>query len=125
MPGPTEARMERRIGLILRAGVSLAASLILLGGLQFLVHHGGDAADHRTFRGEPSPMRGMIAIVRDTVHPSGRALIQLGVLLLVATPVARVAFSLAAFTAQRDGKFVTITLIVLVILAFGLFGPAL
>jgi uncharacterized membrane protein len=123
MRGPTQARMERRIGMILRTGVSLAAAIILLGGLQFLARHGGDPADHRTFRSEPGEPRGILAIVRDTLHPSGRALIQLGVLLLVATPVARVVFSLAAFAAQRDTKFLVITGVVLGILAFGLFGP--
>ncbi len=123
MHGPTEARMERRIGLILRTGVSLAASIILLGGLQYLARHGEEPADHRTFHGEPVQMRGVLAIGRDLVHPSGRALIHLGVLLLVATPVARVVFSLAAFAEQRDSRFVVVTLVVLAILAFGLFGP--
>ncbi len=122
--GRVEGRMERRIGVILRTGVSLAASLILLGGLLFLAHHGGDPAGHRTFRGEPGPLRGILAVAHDAAHPSARTLIQLGVLLLVATPVARVVFSLAACAAQRDVKFVVITLIVLAVLAFGLFGPA-
>ena len=46
----------------------------------------------------------------------GRALIQLGLLLLIATPVARVAFSVFAFERQRDWTYVGITLFVLAVL---------
>ncbi len=123
MRGPTEARMEQLIGAILRTGVSVAATLILLGGLQFLVRHGSDPAD-QAFRDVPSKLRPLAAIARDAAHPGGRALIQLGLVVLVATPVARVAFSLVAFAVQGDRKFVVITLVVLAILAVGLVGPS-
>ena len=51
----------------------------------------------------------------------GRGLIQLGVLLLIATPVARVVFSAWAFARQRDWTYVLVTLFVLAVLLFGLF----
>jgi Protein of unknown function (DUF1634) len=41
-------------------------------------------------------------------------------LLLLATPVARVVFSIAAFALERDRMYVGITLVVLAILAYGL-----
>ena len=52
----------------------------------------------------------------------GRGLIQFGLLLLIATPVARVAFSVAAFAIQRDRLYVVVTLIVLAILTYSLAG---
>jgi uncharacterized membrane protein len=55
---------------------------------------------------------------------SGRGWIQLGLLLLIATPVARVAFSVYAFARQRDFLYVGVTLIVLTVLLFGLFSQS-
>jgi len=52
------------------------------------------------------------------MHAHG--IIQLGLLLLIATPVARVAFSVVAFAAERDWLYVAITLIVLAILIYSL-----
>jgi uncharacterized membrane protein len=53
---------------------------------------------------------------------SARAIIQLGLLLLIATPVARVAFSAVAFAIEHDYMYVVITLIVLAILSYSLFS---
>jgi uncharacterized membrane protein len=52
---------------------------------------------------------------------SGRGVIQLGLLLLVATPVARVACSVVGFLRERDYVYVALTLIVLVVLIYSLF----
>ena len=49
-----------------------------------------------------------------------RAIIQLGLLLLIATPVARVVFSVYAFARQRDWVYVVVTLIVLGVLLYSL-----
>ena len=49
-----------------------------------------------------------------------RGLIQFGLLLLIAVPVARVAFSVVAFALQRDRTYVVVTLIVLAVLLYGL-----
>jgi uncharacterized membrane protein len=50
---------------------------------------------------------------------------QLGLFLLIATPVARVVFSLLAFAIQRDHLYVGITLVVLAVLTFSLTGGQL
>jgi uncharacterized membrane protein len=74
------------------------------------------------FAGEPPELRtiaGILAGVR-TFH--GRNIIQLGLLVLIATPVARVAFSVVAFALERDWLYVGITLLVLVVLLFSLAG---
>ena len=49
-------------------------------------------------------------------------IVQLGLVLLIATPVARVALTLGAFLLQRDRLYVVLTTIVLVLLLFGLFS---
>jgi uncharacterized membrane protein len=99
----------------------LAATTVFLGGVIYLWRHGGEAVDYHAFRGEPANLRSPIAIVRDSVDFRGRSLIQLGLLLLIGTPVARVVFSAFSFARQRDFLYVTFTLIVLAVLIYSLF----
>ena len=70
-------------------------------------------------------MRILSGIVKDVLAFKRRGIIQFGLLLLVATPVARVAFSILAFALQRDRTYVIITLIVLGILLYSLTGGGL
>jgi uncharacterized membrane protein len=118
----TDQRMEGFIGGLLRVGVLLSAALVLVGAVVHLAGHAGVRPDLHVFRGEPLALRGVEGIVRSALALDGPGLIELGLLVLVATPVARVAFSVFAFAAQRDRTYVLVTLTVLAILCFGLFG---
>ena len=120
----TDRRVEDIIGNLLRAGVLLSAFVVLSGGVVFLLRHGQSSTDYRTFRGEPSELRHIGGIVRGALEFSGRGLIQLGLLLLIATPVARVAFSIFGFAEERDWMYVGFTAIVLVILLYSLIGTS-
>ena len=88
------------------------------------VHRARRAArgDFRVFRGEPFDLTTAPAIVGAAVAGGREAIIQLGVLILIATPIARVLLSLVAFALQRDRTYIVVTLIVLVVLLAGLFG---
>lgn len=116
-----DQRVEGIIANLLRAGVIIAASVVLLGGIIYLIRHGKQAPNYRVFIGEPAYLRGVSGIIAETRALSGRGIIQLGLLLLVATPVARVIFSVAAFALQRDWGYVVITLTILTILSCSLF----
>jgi uncharacterized membrane protein len=118
----TEEQVERIIGRLLQAGVLLSASVVALGGVIFLARHGREPAGHHVFAGEPSLYRSIPDVVTAVAHGDARAVIQLGLLLLILTPIARVAFSLLAFAHQRDRKYVVITAIVLGTLLYGLLG---
>ena len=120
----SDQRIEEIIGDLLRAGVILAASIALLGGIVYLSRHGSEATNYRMFAGEPADLCGVSGIITEARAKSGRGMIQLGLLLLVATPVVRVIFSVAAFAFQRDWTYVVITLIVLATLGYSLFGGA-
>jgi uncharacterized membrane protein len=123
IPGsPNDVKVEVAMGKLLRIGVLLAASVVLLGGVVYLVRHGGERADYHIFRGEPTDLRSIRGILKDAFTLHGRGIIQLGLLLLIATPVARVAFSLLAFLRQQDHIYTTVTLIVLSVLLYSLFG---
>jgi uncharacterized membrane protein len=118
--GWSEKRFENVIGMMLRVGVILAAAIVLLGGVLYLQQYGAVEPDYRLFRGEASDLRSMHAIFGDAALGHSRGLIQLGLLLLIATPVARVAFSVAAYIVERDWIYAAITLFVLGILLYSL-----
>jgi len=121
--GLSEKRFESLIGTLLRAGMILAATVVLAGGALYLAKYGGGKPDYRIFRGEPTDLRSVRGIFHDAVRWHSRGLVQLGLLLLIATPVARVAFCVAAFVAESDWVYVLITLIVLAVLIYSLASP--
>ena len=117
-----DKRMENIIANILRAGVILSAAIVMIGGAAYLFRHGTSPADYRIFRGEPSSLRGARGIAHGVVRLQSRAVIQLGLLFLIATPVARVVFAVYGFAEERDRLYVAFTVLVLAILAFSLLG---
>ena len=115
-----DPRVEQIIGRLLQLGVLLAAAVVLIGGIALLVQYGGQAAAFQTFHGENASQRSITAIVTVALHRDSRGIVQLGLLLLIATPIARVALTLVAFVIQRDRLYVATTLIVLILLLYGL-----
>jgi uncharacterized membrane protein len=118
----SDQRVETMIGNVLRAGVLLAAAVVALGGIVFLVRHGSEIPHYRTFVGQPDEYRVIPLILARAATFHGRNIVQLGLLLLIATPVARVALSVVAFALKRDRMYVVFTLIVLAVLVFSLAG---
>jgi uncharacterized membrane protein len=114
--------VERAIAALLREGVRVAATFVLAGGAMYLARHGAEQPHFGVFRGEPTDLRTVRGIVGDAVSLRGRGVIQLGLLLLIATPVARVALSLVAFAMQADWTYVAVTTIVILILVASLTG---
>ena len=116
----TDERFDAVLAHVLRWGVILAATVVACGGVVFLARHGTQPADYRTFNGEPDALRSIGGVLSEAANESGRGLIQLGLLLLIATPIARVVFSVIGFAKQRDWLYVVITLAVLMLLTFSL-----
>jgi uncharacterized membrane protein len=101
--------------------VLLAGAVVLLGGAVYLIRHATEPVpSYREFHGVPEEYRHVSTIVASTAAFSGRGIIQLGLLILIATPIARVVFSVFAFAAQRDYTYVAVTVIVLAVLVYGL-----
>jgi uncharacterized membrane protein len=121
----TDQKMEDIVGSLLRAGVSLSALVVVTGAIIYLLRHGQAPADYHVFHGEPQELRSAGGIVRDAFTLKGQAIIQLGLLLLIATPVARVAFSVFGFAEEHDRMYVGFTLIVLAVLLYSLIGSGL
>lgn len=118
----TDQRIEDILGNVLRAGVGLSAFVVVCGAIVYLTHHGRTPEDYRVFQGEPSDLRSVPGILREALHLNGRGIIQLGLLFLIATPVARVIFSIFGFAEEHDRMYVVFTVIVLAILLFSLVG---
>lgn len=121
----TDQKVEVIIANLLRAGVSSSAAVVFTGGVVFLARHGFEPANYRVFVGEPSELRNWKGILHEALEFRARGIIQLGLLLLIATPVARVAFSVFAFVLERDWLYVAIASFVLIILLYSLLGSAI
>ncbi len=124
LPVWTDRKVEDLVGNLLRAGVFLAALVVFSGAVVYLARHGREPADYRVFHGEPNQLRTIPGVLREAFAFQGRGIIQLGLLLLIATPVARVVLSIVGFAAERDRMYVGFATIVLVILLYSLFGPS-
>jgi uncharacterized membrane protein len=120
-----DRRIEIVLGNLLRIGVLLSAAVVLCGACVYLSRHAHEPAEYRVFRGEPSAYRTLPGVVQSIVDDRGRGWIQLGLLLLIATPIARVAFSFAGFVLERDRMYMVFTLIVLAVLLYSLFGSGI
>jgi uncharacterized membrane protein len=120
-----DRRIEVVLGNLLRAGVLISAAVVLWGASIYLFRHADEPANYRVFKGEPSEFRTIPGVVRSVISGQGRGWIQLGLLLLIATPIARVASSIVGFALERDRLYVAFTLTVFVILLYSLLGSGL
>lgn len=120
----TILRAEQWIRFVLRAGVAFSVTLILCGlSITFFHHPQYMSADSELAKvvapGAAFP-RTLAEVFHGVMECQGRAITVCGLLTLIATPILRVAISIAAFLEQRDLRFVLITTIVLVLLLLSL-----
>jgi uncharacterized membrane protein len=120
-----DRRIEVIVGNLLRTGVLVSAAVVLAGACIYLYRHAHDPADYRVFRGEPSEYRTISGVIQSVISGRGQGIIQLGLLLLIATPIARVAFSVVGFAIERDRLYVAFTLLVLAILLYSFLGSGI
>jgi uncharacterized membrane protein len=120
-----DRQMELVLGNLLRWGVLLSAAIVFAGACVYLSRHAHEPADYHIFRGEPSEFRTIRGVIQSVRNGRGRGLIQLGLLLLIATPIARVSFSIVGFSIERDYLYVTFTVIVLLVLLYSFLGTGI
>jgi uncharacterized membrane protein len=119
----TDLKMDLAISRMLLAGVSLAAFVVLVGWILYLWRAHGVEPDYRHFHGIPSPADRFAPVFDGIRHLDSRSIIRLGILLLIATPIMRVAFCLYSFAAQKDKIYVVVSGIVLTVLLYSFFRP--
>ncbi len=117
-----DADVQLLIGNVLRWGVIISMSAVFCGGVIYLYRHGNEIASYQKFTGEPGFLKNVPGIFQGVLDFKGRAIIQTGILLLIATPIARVLLSVFSFWLEKDYLYIAITLIVLGIILFSLFS---
>lgn len=117
-----DRKVEIFLGNLLRIGVFVAAFIVVVGGIIFLVRHGFELPHYSNFKGEPGDVRDLAGLWGGLLSLKSVSIIQLGILVLIATPVLRVLFSVIAFIYEKDMMYIFFTLIVLAVLLFSLFG---
>lgn len=115
-----DAQMEAIMGRLLQFGVLLAATVVLAGGVIFLFAHSGELTNYRVFTAKPVQLRHPVPLLRGIAGGDASAIVELGILLLVATPICRVIFAVIAFAIERDRLYVAISVTVLAVLLFGM-----
>ncbi len=121
----TNEEFEAIIGRILQIGVIAAATVVLIGGILYLARHPYILPEYHTFNQAAPYARSLSGIIANAMALRSYGIIQLGLLLLIATPIIRVIFSVIGFAIQRDVTYVVVTLIVLTVLLYGFIGYGL
>ena len=109
------------MGRVLQVGVLLASFVMLVGGLLYVRAHHEVVPDYRVFKSEPQALRHVGGVMGGVAAGDPAAIIQFAVLLLIATPVARVIFALIAFGIERDKLYIGVSALVLAVLLYGFF----
>lgn len=117
-----DQQMRNFFGTLLGIGVLASAFIVVVGAILYFMQHSGETIDFKVFNSEPDRLRQVHTILMEAFQLRSRAVIQFGLLLLIATPVARVFFSLIGFIIERDKIYIVITTTVLIILCLSLFS---
>lgn len=124
---PLGLDVESMIGRALRGSVLLAA-VLLIGGLLLLLGQLSASEAHPTLTSvlapgglEADPLRSPAEVLAGLGRREPNALIDLGLFVLMATPIVSILISGLQFFLERDAKFVTITLALLGIIAASFF----
>jgi len=115
--------IEVIVGTLLRYGVMTASAIVLLGGTYFLFQHGeSPVPSYHRFVGESIGYTTFSGILNGVFALQAKGIIQLGVIVLIATPILRILFSLIGFVLEKDKLYVGITLVVLCVILLSMFG---
>jgi uncharacterized membrane protein len=122
--------MTNILGMVLRSGVVLSGVIIAIGTILFVANHSlDDTSAYLSYNpgliphGNFPVSLASIATGLGSLDPF--SVIELGFLVLLTTPVARVALSLFLFAAEKDRMYVYLTAAVLAILLFSMLATPL
>jgi len=118
-------RVELVISNLLRGGVLASLALVVAGTIVSFVHHPEYFSSPADFQRLVEPgaafPHSLQEVIQGMLLFHGQAIVTAGLLLLIATPVMRVAVSIFAFIYQQDRTFTYITALVLFLLLLSFF----
>jgi uncharacterized membrane protein len=113
--------LEMAMGRMLQIGVTVAALVVLVGGILYLKQFGGERPDYQHFHGAPAGLVSVHGILSGLMHFDTRSVIAFGILLLIATPICRVIFGVVGFALLKDRFYARVSMVVLAILLVSFF----
>lgn len=113
-----ESALDYVLSLVLRIGLFLAIATVLYGGIILLWQYSGEKIDYHIFDGQPADLKTFSTIFNEALAGNTLSMIQLGIIILIATPVARVISCLVVFAAERDFLYVALSAVVLGVLLY-------
>ncbi len=116
----TDEQLESMIGNTLRIGVLTSATIVAVSGMFYLIQHRADHVTYGTFHMERTNLRVLSGIFRSAMRLRADAIIQMGLVLLIATPIARVVFAAVGFYLEHDYLYVAVSLTVAAILIYSI-----
>lgn len=108
--------LQQIIGWILRLGVIVSMLVVFIGGCFYIYRHSSETAHYSRFIGIPKFVHSAGGIWHGILTFRGRAIIQAGIILLIATPIIRVLFSAISFVLEKDWLYTGISILVLAII---------
>lgn len=114
--------IETVLGNLLRIGVIIAGSVVIIGAVLFLVRHGLEIPSYHIFKPDSFNFSDFRDLFRGIITFRSVSIMEIGILLLIATPFLRVLFSVFAFAYEKDYMYVIFTVIVFIILIFSFFS---
>ena len=112
--------MQLLLSHVLRAGTVVSITIVFIGGIFFIYRHGQSLSDYHKFNGIPNFIQNASGIFHGIWALHGQAMIQFGIVLLIATPILRVVFSAIGFALEKDYMYIGISLLVLGIIFFSM-----
>jgi Predicted membrane protein len=115
----TDEKLDQIIGNVLRGGVLLSFVIVATGGFMFLLQHHADTQPFARFSGAAG-LQTLGEIWQSVTRFDSGGIIQLGLVVLIATPVVRVVMAGAGFALIGDRMYSFVSLIVLAILVYSI-----
>lgn len=104
--------LERLIGYTLRTGVILSSLLVVIGSILYFVEGDTSLAVSSNF--------GVYNVLSELARGDPLAIIFLGVIVLIATPVVRVFELFLSYAWERDKSYILLSFLVLFLMMLGI-----
>ena len=116
----SDSQIQGMIGAILRGGVILSSAAVAFGGFIYLFTERNRHPNYLVFRNEQPHYGSILHIFKSACNLEGAPIMLLGLVVLIATPIARLIGAAVGFLLEKDYVYVVISLAVLAIIAISM-----